>query len=172
LEEDNSEWRMVNSPLAPHPYLRYKPVMSRNQRSAGFVIFRRTASGETEFLLLDYGRHWDFTKGHVEKGEDDLTAAIRELKEETFLEDPVSVPGFQHEIRYYFRDRKQQLVHKTVIYFLAEVGQGKIHLSDEHVGYAYLPFEEALQRLTYASSREILRVAQAHLKNIATDAVS
>jgi bis(5'-nucleosidyl)-tetraphosphatase len=140
--------------------------MSRDQRSAGFVIFRRTASADIEYLLLDYGRHWDFTKGHVEKGEDDLAAAIRELKEETFLEDAVPVPGFHHEIRYYFRDRKQQLVHKTVIYFLAEVGQGQIKLSDEHVGYAWLPFEDAAKRLTYASSREILRVANAHLQTI------
>jgi bis(5'-nucleosidyl)-tetraphosphatase len=142
-------------------------IMSRNQRSAGFVIFRRTRSADVEYLLLDYGRHWDFTKGHVERGEDDLEAAVRELQEETFLSGPVAVPGFHHEIKYYFRDRKQQLVHKTVIYFLAEVGDGEIRLSDEHVGYAYLPFEEAAKRLTYASSREILRLAQTHLQDIA-----
>jgi len=144
--------------------------MSRTQRSAGFVIFRRTATTEPEFLLLDYGRHWDFTKGHVEKGEDDLAAAIRELKEETFLDQAIPISGFHHEINYYFRDRKSQLVHKTVIYFLAEVGQGEIRLSDEHVGYAYLPLEEAARRLTYATSREILRLAHSHLQSIAADA--
>ena len=138
--------------------------MSRNHRSAGFVIFRRSADNGLEYLLLDYGRHWDFTKGHVEKGEDDLAAAIRELKEETSLQNPTPTPGFHHEINYYFRDRRHQLVHKTVIFFLAEVGHGQVRLSDEHVGSAYLPFDAAMKRLTYASSREILRLAQAHLE--------
>ncbi len=138
--------------------------MSRIQRSAGFVIFRRSAA-DWEYLLLDYGRHWDFTKGHVEKGEDDLTAAVRELQEETSLANPTPMAGFHQEINYYFRDRKHQLVHKTVVFFLAEVGQGTIRLSDEHVGFAYLPFEPAMKRLTYASSREILRLAHAHLQS-------
>jgi 8-oxo-dGTP pyrophosphatase MutT (NUDIX family) len=149
--------------------------MARNQRSAGFVIFRRGSQSEVDYLLLDYGRHWDFTKGHVEKGEDDLMAAIRELKEETGLQGAIPSPGFHHAINYYFRDRKHQLVHKTVVFFLAEVGPEQIHLSDEHVGYAYLPFDAAMKQLTYASSRELLRLAQAYLQGDAegaTDAVA
>jgi DNA polymerase len=138
--------------------------MDRNQRSAGFVIFRHGTGGTPQYLLLDYGRHWDFTKGHVEKKEDDLAAAIRELEEETGLSHPTIVPDFQHEIKYFFRDRKHHIVEKTVIFFLAEVGDQKIVLSDEHVGSAYLPFDEAIKQLTYASSREILRLAQAHLR--------
>jgi bis(5'-nucleosidyl)-tetraphosphatase len=146
--------------------------MARDQRSAGLVIFRRTSHFDPEFLLLDYGRHWDFTKGHVENGEDDLTAALRELQEETSLKNATLSPGFHHEIQYYFRDRKHQLVHKHVIFFLAEVGQDLIRLSDEHVGYAYLPFEATMKRLTYASCREILRLAQAHLQSQAANAAS
>jgi len=146
--------------------------MSRDQRSAGFVIFRRGCDSDVEYLLLDYGRHWDFTKGHVEKGEDDLTAAVRELREETSLENATPIPRFHHEINYYFRDRKHQLVHKTVVFFLAEVGPEQIRLSNEHVGYAYLPFNATMKRLTYASSREILRLAHAHLQGDATDAVA
>jgi len=49
--------------------------MARQERSAGFVIFRCPPLSSHEYLLLDYGRHWDFAKGHVEEGEDDLAAA-------------------------------------------------------------------------------------------------
>ena len=83
--------------------------MARQERSAGFVIFYQDAAAKAaggdaagvEFLLLDYGRHWDFVKGHVEAGEDDLSAAIRELKEETGISSPSLVPGFRREVTYF-----------------------------------------------------------------------
>ena len=52
--------------------------MARLERSAGFICFRRQddAPGGVEYLLLDYGRHWEYAKGHVNQGESDLDAAF------------------------------------------------------------------------------------------------
>jgi 8-oxo-dGTP pyrophosphatase MutT (NUDIX family) len=50
--------------------------------SAGIVPYK-FKNKETQFLLLRVFNYWDFPKGHVEKGENYLTAAIREPKEET-----------------------------------------------------------------------------------------
>lgn len=51
--------------------------------SAGVIpVFGRDTP---EFLLLRVYRYWDFPKGIVEKGEDPLRAAQRELTEETGL---------------------------------------------------------------------------------------
>jgi bis(5'-nucleosidyl)-tetraphosphatase len=106
---------------------------AREQHSAGLVLFREAESTPL-FLLLDYGRHWDFTKGHLEPGEDHRTAAIRELQEETGITDGVT-------------------------YFLAKTHAEKIILSDEHVGGEFLPFDEAVARLTFASSKQVLKQA-------------
>jgi 8-oxo-dGTP pyrophosphatase MutT (NUDIX family) len=61
--------------------------MSRPTRlSAGVVVVRDTPEG-WRFLLLRAFTHWDFPKGMVELGEEPLAAAIREVREETLIED-------------------------------------------------------------------------------------
>jgi len=136
--------------------------MAREERSAGFVIFRSVGEGGREYLLLDYGRHWDFAKGHVEKGENDLTTALRELREETGIKDPRVIPGFQHEVTYFFKDRRKGLVRKRVVFFLGETATAPsdILLSREHEGFAFLPFDDAVKRLTFPTARQILRLAE------------
>lgn len=127
------------------------------------MIYHRQGEAPPQYLLLDYGRHWDYPKGHVEKGEDDLGAASRELQEETGITDIRVIGDFQHAIQYFFRDRKHRLIHKSVVFFLAETPTREVVLSKEHVGFVFLGYEEALRLLTFPSAREILRLANAHL---------
>lgn len=144
--------------------------MPRQERSAGFILFRSdpTASDGRVFLLLDYGRHWDYAKGHVESGEDDRAAAVRELLEETGIGPPRFVDGFAHEIEYYFRSGKHGLIRKKVIFFLAETQATDVTLSHEHVGSAFLPYGQAVARLTYATARDVLRTANDFLLTAAS----
>ena len=134
----------------------------RHERSAGILVYRGTRD-DPQFLLLDYGRHWDYPKGHVEKGEDDQTAAIRELQEETGIAAIELEDGFKHEMTYFFRHKKKGLVRKTVVFFLGRTATKEITLSDEHVGATFLPYEQALQRVTYPNAREALKQAKAFL---------
>jgi 8-oxo-dGTP pyrophosphatase MutT (NUDIX family) len=59
---------------------------ARPHLSAGVVVVRQTASG-WRFLMLRAYRNWDFPKGLVESGEDPLSAARREVTEETLISD-------------------------------------------------------------------------------------
>ncbi len=59
---------------------------SNHHLSAGAVVVRETEAG-TRFLLLRAFDHWDFPKGLVEAGEAPLAAAIREVCEETTIDD-------------------------------------------------------------------------------------
>jgi 8-oxo-dGTP pyrophosphatase MutT (NUDIX family) len=56
------------------------------ERSAGVIVFREGRAGR-EYLLLRSasGGHWGFPKGRVEPHEDEISAALRELQEETGL---------------------------------------------------------------------------------------
>jgi bis(5'-nucleosidyl)-tetraphosphatase len=132
------------------------------ERSAGLVLYR-TMDGQRLYLLLNYGRHWDFPKGHVEAGEDDVTAARRETVEETGISDVTLHDGFAKEIAYIFRGRGGELIKKTVIFFAAQTLSETVTLSHEHVGYEFVPYDAALKRVTFPSARAILRDAERFL---------
>jgi len=75
------------------------------------------------------------------------------------------VEGFREEVEYvYYRGGRR--VRKKVIFFLAKAHTKEVKLSWEHVGYAWLPFDKALARLTYDSSRRVLAKAHRHLRAV------
>jgi 8-oxo-dGTP pyrophosphatase MutT (NUDIX family) len=135
-----------------------KNLKLRREFSAGFVLFRDTPDGP-RFLLLDYGKHWDYPKGHLEDGETAWQAAVRELREETGIRQVDRVGRFQRAMHYAFHSPKKGGIAKTVTYFLGRTRKETIKLSDEHEGYAWLPYREALHRLTYENAREMLTAA-------------
>ena len=52
------------------------------QQAAGGIVFK-----ENTVLSIYRFKHWDFPKGHLEKGETDIQAAIREVMEETDIDE-------------------------------------------------------------------------------------
>jgi 8-oxo-dGTP pyrophosphatase MutT (NUDIX family) len=137
--------------------------MAIEERSAGIIVYRDAGGGGgggAEFLLLDYGKYWDYAKGHVEAGEDDLTAARRELREEAGIGEVELAEGFRHEIVYFFKSRRG-LIRKTVVFFLGRAApDAAVVVSHEHEGYEWLAYDAALERVTYASAKEVLRAAR------------
>jgi len=138
------------------------------ERSAGVLLYHdsteQSADDARRFLLLDYGSHWDYPKGHVELGEDDVTAARRELQEETGITHADLHANFKREIVYVFRGRRGELIKKTVVFFLARTHTTDVILSDEHVGFSWDSSAEALAKLTYANARSVLNEAVKTLK--------
>ncbi|ADD08714.1 bis(5'-nucleosyl)-tetraphosphatase [Candidatus Aciduliprofundum boonei] len=134
----------------------------RRERSAGAVVFNPKIK---KYLLLHYPTgHWDFPKGHVEKGEKDVEAAKREIFEETGLEIEILF-GFNEIIKYHFKEHGM-LIEKKVVYFLGITEKEEVRLSYEHDGYAWLSYEDALNRITYDLSKKVLMKAHLFLQNL------
>jgi 8-oxo-dGTP pyrophosphatase MutT (NUDIX family) len=129
--------------------------------SAGVILFRNRP--RREYLVLDYGSHWDFPKGHIETGEDPLATARRELREETGIRNARFVSGYTERMRYFYRKAGEQM-RKVVIYFLAETEGEEVTLSHEHCGYAWVSYEEGLDRLTFRTAKDLLTKAQSFLE--------
>ena len=58
------------------------------------------------------------------------------------------------------------VVYQEVIYYFAETKQEKVKLSYEHVGYIWLPYEDALRQLTFENAKNVLRKAHAHINKL------
>jgi bis(5'-nucleosidyl)-tetraphosphatase len=133
------------------------------EHSAGAVIYR-IEDGQLKFLILKYGLgHWDFPKGNVEKGENEIDTVKREIEEETGIKDIEIIDGFKESVAYYYR-MHGKLIYKTVNYYLAKTQQKDVRLSYEHEDYAWVTLDEALKYLKHKNSINVLSKAFAFLK--------
>ena len=147
------------------------------EKSVGAVVFRKS-DGAVMYLLLHYpSGHWDFSKGHVEKGEKDDDTLCREISEETGITDLAILPDFSAQIRYFYQageEEKQKRkktgksanVMKKVVYYLAETKTKNVKISPEHIGFEWLGYKDALARITYKNGKEVLKKADKHLKSV------
>jgi bis(5'-nucleosidyl)-tetraphosphatase len=141
------------------------------EKSAGAIIFRKE-NGVNHYLLLHYfSGHWEFPKGHIEKGESEEETVKRETFEETGIDDLKIIPGFKKYIKYFFRQYKKNLsekdrklgktswIFKLVTFFVAETDTKKIKISSEHKGFIWLPIDEAIKKTTFKNSKKLLKEA-------------
>lgn len=132
------------------------------EKSCGAIVFRKHKEG-IKYLLLHYGAgHWDFPKGNQEKNETEEQAALREIKEETGIENIEFVREFNEKITYFYK-KGEETVFKEVVFFLAEAGTNEVTISSEHIGYAWLSYENAFKKLTFNNAKELLRKANQFL---------
>ncbi len=136
-----------------------------DERSSGAVIFSNNKElNKSEFLLLHYASgHWDFPKGNIEDGEDEVQAAYREIFEETGIQNVHFLEGFRKNIQYYYR-RGDILIRKEVIFYLAITNTKEIALSNEHIDYAWKDHMEAMNQLTYKSAKDLLKEVKMFLE--------
>lgn len=111
--------------------------------SAGVVVVRETPEG-WRFLLLRAFNHWDFPKGMVEAGEEPLSAAIREVREESLIDD------LQFDWGQEFLETGPYSRGKVARYYLAKTHTAAVTLTvieelgrPEHNEYRWVDYEAA-----------------------------
>lgn len=126
--------------------------VSQPVRAAGGIVLRGEG-GDRSVALVHRPRYddWSFPKGKLEDGEDEATAALREVEEETGLRCHLgpSVGAVT------YRDRRGRA--KVVRYFQMDANGGRFAPNHEVDELRWVPLEDAPRLLSYAHDRRLLR---------------
>jgi 8-oxo-dGTP pyrophosphatase MutT (NUDIX family) len=136
---------------------------AREERSAGGVVVR----GEQVLVIVptrraaDGSRVLGLPKGHLDPGETQLQAAIREVREEAGVE--VEFIQDLGEVRYWY-SRGGRAVPKTVVFYLFRyLGGDPADHDDEVEDARWMELAQAQQALTYEGEREMVARARKSL---------
>jgi 8-oxo-dGTP diphosphatase len=132
--------------------------------SAGGVVVRRMRGGTYLAAIQPQGRpqgHWVLPKGLIDRGEQPLEAALREVREETGLR--AVVVERLPDIRYVYT-RDGQRIFKVVSWWLMRAVGGRIGEIDpamrrEVADARWLPLADAPRLLAYRGERDVVKGA-------------
>jgi len=136
--------------------------MARIEQAGAVVV--RPGKSEPRILLVTARRNpdnWIFPKGHVEAGESLQDAALREAREEAGVNGKVAGPA--GSMSFDFGDNSYR-----VHYFVVTT----VDLGKEREGrrFRWCRYKQALRRLTYDETRELLREAWPRIQSAVADA--
>ena len=111
-------------------------------------------------LLQNSGRgDWGLPKGHMEKGESQMQTALRELHEETGIDENQIHPDhdYKHTLNYSFRSKKGKAVNKDAVYFRAHCTEElAVTLSDEHTTYVWASLPQVIYNVSHNNLRHLI----------------
>lgn len=156
-EIPNSKYDLINYVLKKYANNRKLTY----EKSSGAIVYRKI-NGKYEFLIIRASTKgsFGFPKGHIEKNETEIQAAIRETKEETNIDIAISDTNFKKTLKYIINGE----VFKEVSVFLAEAKNYDIKIDENELSTAnWLSYKEAMNTLTYVAQRKVLRKAMLYL---------
>lgn len=126
----------------------------KSSESAGGVIINNQG---LVVIVSQHGRVWSLPKGHIEENEDILTAARREILEETGISELEYIKKLGTYTRYKIgKDGDEdKSIKKTITLFLFKSNQQKLAPQDpKHPEARWVTPEEAARLLTHTKDKE------------------
>ena len=124
--------------------------VKKKEKSCGCIVIENN-----KVLLIQHIKrgHWGFPKGHVEKNENEMQTAIREVKEETNID--VEIDENKRYEEHYNTGKKG---YKEVVYFLAKKVGGEIKAQEKEIrNVEWVDISEAPNRITFPTSQELMK---------------
>lgn len=143
---------------------------TRNEVSAGGVVYRRAPDGVEVLICKDAGYHrWVLPKGLINTGEEPEQTAVREVEEEVGVKARV-IEALGEPEKYVYKARGV-LVFKSVYYFLMAYESGSEAEHDHEMeAVRWATFDEAIELVAYKGAKDVLRRAQTRVNDMVGNA--
>ena len=141
----------------------------KHDQSFGLIpVYKK--GNELQFLLIQHQEgHWAFPKGHAEGNETPVETAQREFEEETGITD-YSVDDKHFFLENYEVIKNGEKIPKTVTYFPAIAHTQDVTPQEKEIkNFGWFSFAEAMERITFDPSKELLKEFELYLMGGATD---
>lgn len=127
------------------------------EQSVGAVIkYKYDNTESAQFLLLKNRRgFWGFPQGHKEKGETELQTLVREVQEETGIND-LDIQSHIGKIMYSFFKGDGMRSEKEVSFYFAITSTRQVRISEEHADFTWVTLKDAFGLLDHAKLKQIL----------------
>lgn len=129
-----------------------KAIKTKKTKSAGGVV--KNSKGEI-LVVNQWGKSWSLPKGHIDDGEDMVSAAKREIYEESGIkeENLEFIKELGDYKRYKSGNDKSELKH--IFIFLFKTDSTKLNPVDPHNPKArWVPKEKVVDLLTFKKDKE------------------
>ena len=131
-----------------------------HEYSSGAVLYTQQGEHRLYAVVTELSGNTGLPKGHVEKGESNEQAALREIYEETGIRAHI-VPGFEGELVY----PQGRGMLKHFYYFLASFDPAQHFITGDVVKAELLPYDQAMRKLSFMDVRQLLRRAEVFLNS-------
>ncbi len=134
----------------------------KQEVSAGAIVYK-IDKGIKFLFLISPKMNLDIPKGHIEKGESSIEAAKREIKEETGLEVDF-IPYFEYKNKYFFSENGERILKRVNVYLANVSKNANVMVSEEHIGYEWLSYSKAMNKVKYRDMKALLKKAYDYIK--------
>ncbi len=133
-------------------------------KSFGIIPLYRKGDVILTAIVKHQDGHWGLPKGTPREGEDPISTALRELREETGVSKIEIIQDIRFAEKYSF-EHSGTKYNKEVIYFLGWTHQipDKFDPLEDVAEVKWLPLPEAKQSLTYPEARKIIGEVEDYL---------
>jgi len=141
-------------------------IKTKKDTAFGIVPIFYNDEKKPLFLIVQHNAgHWGFPKGHAEENENPLDTAKREFEEEVGITDYDIISGVPFIENYVIskeiatlHKKEGEEIEKTVSYFPVIIKNREVVIQKTELqNFKWLPFEDALEVLTFKESKNLLK---------------